>query len=65
MDKTLIVALLVEREGYARRGLKQRVADVDTLLAAAGVDTPGTVETASAEPAVETAAVKRSRKRRI
>ena len=31
-----VEALKVEREGYVRRGLKDRVAQVDALLAAAG-----------------------------
>lgn len=55
-----IEALLTEREGYRRRGLKDRVAQVDAALAALGHKT---VETASAEPRAERAAKPSPRKR--
>lgn len=50
MNET-IKALLAEREGYVRRGLKDRAKLVDEALAAAGY-----VETKSA-PKIETAVV--------
>lgn len=49
-----IEGLLVEREGYVRRGLKDRVAAVDAELAALGY------RKTKAEPQVETAAAPRA-----
>lgn len=57
----LIGALLTEREGYVRRGKLDRVAQVDALLAQLGY----AVETASVEPTVEKAAMKRGRKKSV
>ena len=56
-----IEALIWEREGYVRRGLKDRVAAVDAELAALGHKrgkADAEVETASATPAPETASAK-------
>jgi hypothetical protein len=60
-----IEALLVEREGYVRRGLKDRVAACDEALRALGhsVKTPE-VETASIEPVAERATRKAAPKRK-
>ena len=55
-----IEALLAERSGYLRRGLTNRVAQVDEALAALGV----AVESASLEHEVETTARKRTIKRK-
>jgi hypothetical protein len=48
-------ALLAEREGYVRRGLSNRVAQVDAALARFGVvvNDAGPVETADATPPVK------------
>jgi hypothetical protein len=53
---TPIDSLLVEREGYARRGLPDRVALVDVELARHGyqVTAPAAVETADVQPAETT-----------
>lgn len=56
-----IEGLLIEREGYVRRGLKDRVAAVDAELSALGykrAKAEPAVETAAAAPAPETAAAK-------
>ncbi len=62
-----IKALLAERAGYERRGLKDRVKAVDEALREIGFDhkymTPE-VETASIEPAVETSVLKRGKKKK-
>jgi hypothetical protein len=65
-----IEALLTERAGYENRGLKDRVALVDAQLQLLGFShkyisptkEPVIVETASFEPEIETAVVKRGRK---
>ncbi len=62
-----IDALLAERAGYERRGLKDRVKAVDEALRELGFDhkymTPE-IETASIEPAVETSVLKRGKKKK-
>ena len=60
-----IDALLIEREGYVRRGLKDRVKACDDALAALGhkVKTPE-VETAAVEPVAERATRKAAPKRK-
>lgn len=55
-----IESLLIEREGYVRRGLKDRVTQVDDALAALGYKS---TETATAEPRAERAAKPAPRKR--
>ena len=61
-----IEALLIEREGYVRRGLKDRVNAVDVSLNALGYKTKvSEVETASTEPAVEQAVRKAPVKRKV
>lgn len=58
----MIEALLIEREGYVRRGKYERVAAVDQALSDLGHDVR---ETATVEP-TETAVVKKAvRKRKI
>lgn len=57
-----VQALLIERIGYERRGRLDRVAQVDELLARLGVNVP--VETATAEPQIETAARKKPLRRK-
>jgi hypothetical protein len=54
-----INALLTEREGYATRGLTERVASVDKELAALG----WVIETAATQPVTEHAIVKKATKR--
>lgn len=56
-----VEALLIEREGYVRRGLRDRVAQVDAQLAQFGV----AVETASVQPEVETASRPKPRPRKV
>ena len=60
-----IEALLVEREGYERRGLKDRVKACDAALRALGhsAKTPE-VETATIEPVTERATRKTAPKRK-
>lgn len=55
-----IEALLAEREGYKRRGLKDRVKQVDDILASLGHKA---VETAAIEPGTERAAKPAPKKR--
>jgi hypothetical protein len=57
----MIESLLVEREGYVRRGLKDRVAQIDEILKR---DFNVAVETATAEPETERAAKPRTAKRK-
>ena len=59
-----IEALLAEREGYVRRNLPDRVAQVDKELERNGFSHKylKPIETASSEVQVETATVKRGRK---
>lgn len=62
-----IDALLTERAGYERRGLKDRVEAVDAALRELGFDNKyqSEVEIASIEPEVETAVVKRGKKKKV
>ena len=62
----MIDALLAERAGYERRGLKDRVKAVDAALRELGFDHKymPEVEVASVEPAVETAVLKRGKKKK-
>ena len=62
-----IDALLFEREGYLRRGLKDRVKAVDEALRELGFDhkyMTDEVETAAVEPVAERATRKASSKRK-
>jgi hypothetical protein len=60
-----IEALLVEREGYVRRGLKDRVKACDDALVALGhKGKVEEVETASVEPVAERATRKAASKRK-
>lgn len=64
MNNKLIDALLIEREGYVRRNLVERIKQVDVALRDAGyTKTSAPVETATAEPVVERAAKPVTRKR--
>ena len=64
MNDQLIEALLIERAGYVQRGLKDRVRQVDEQLHLAGYKSAApVVETATAEPVIETAARPVVRKR--
>ena len=65
--KNHVEALLVERAGYERRGLKDRVKAVDAVLRELDFDhkyMSDEVETASIEPVVERAVVKAAKKRK-
>lgn len=62
MDEATIEALKAEHAGYARRGLKDRAAQVAATLKAAGVEVEGAPEAAVEAPA-ETATKPRPRKR--
>ena len=60
-----IDALLFEREGYLRRGLKDRVKACDDALAALGYKSKmAEVETAAVEPVAERATRKAASKRK-
>ena len=60
-----IEALLVEREGYVRRGLKDRVSAVDSALKSLGYKSKASeVETASIELTIERAVRKVAPKRK-
>jgi heme-binding NEAT domain protein len=63
-----IEALLVERAGYERRGLKDRIKAVDAALRELDFDHKYMVETetetAALEPVVERAVVKAAKKRK-
>ena len=60
-----IEALLVEREGYVRRGLKDRAKQVDDALSALGYkQNAPKQETATVEPEAERAVVPRASKRK-
>jgi hypothetical protein len=50
MNQSIIDALLVERDGYVRRGRKDRVAQVDAQLALFGISV-GSVKTDDVEVA--------------
>jgi len=66
MNKHIIESLLIERAGYVQRGLKDRVADVDAALRDAGYKAESSkVETATAEPVVETASKPATKKRAV
>lgn len=62
-----IASLLIEREGYVRRGLKDRVKQVDDVLASLGhtvrTSSPQK-ESASVEPESERAVAPRASKRK-
>ena len=61
-----IEALLVERAGYEKRGLKDRVKAVDAALRELGFDhkyMEDEIETESIEPQVEKANLPRAKKR--
>ena len=66
--KNFIESLLVERAGYERRGLKDRVKAVDAALREVGFDhkymSEPEIETAAIEPTVERAVIKPAKKRR-
>lgn len=65
--KNYVESLLVERAGYERRGLKDRVKAVDAVLRELDFDhkyMSDEVETASVEPVVERAVVKAAKKRK-
>jgi hypothetical protein len=66
--KNYVEALLVERAGYERRGLKDRVKAVDARLRELDFDhkymTEPEIETAALEPVVERAVVKAAKKRK-
>jgi hypothetical protein len=66
--KNYIESLLVERAGYERRGLKDRVKAVDAALREVGFDqkymSEPEIETAAIEPVVERAVIKPVKKRR-
>jgi hypothetical protein len=57
----IVQALLIERIGYERRGLRDRVALVDQQLAALGI----AVESAALDPIEETATRKKPSRRRM
>ena len=63
-----IAALLVERAGYEKRGLKDRVKAVDAALRELDFDhkymVETEIETAALEPFVERAVVKATKKRK-
>jgi len=61
-----IDALLTERAGYERRGLKDRVKAVDAALRELGFDNKyqPEVEVASVEPEVEKSVLKRGKKKK-
>jgi len=61
-----IDALLTERAGYERRGLKDRVKAVDAALRELGFDNEymPEVEVASVEPEVEKSVLKRGKKKK-
>jgi hypothetical protein len=63
----MIDALLAERAGYERRGLKDRVKAVDAALRDLGFDNKYVpeVEVASVEPEVEKAVSKRGKKKKV
>ena len=66
--KNYIESLLVERAGYERRGLKDRIKAVDAALREVGFDhkymSEPEIETAAIEPVVERAVVKVAKKRK-
>jgi hypothetical protein len=66
--KNYIESLLVERAGYERRGLKDRIKAVDAALREVGFDhkymSEPEIETAAIEPVAERAVIKASKKRK-
>ena len=65
--KNYIESLLLERAGYERRGLKDRVKAVDAALREVGFDhkyMSEEIETAAIEPVVERAVIKPAKKRK-
>ena len=65
--KNYVESLLVERAGYERRGLKDRVKMVDAALREVGFDhkyMADEIETAAIEPVVERAVIKPVKKRK-
>lgn len=65
--KNHVEALLIERAGYERRGLKDRIKAVDAALRELDFDHKymgDEVETASVQPVVERAVVKAAKKRK-
>ena len=65
--KNYVESLLVERAGYERRGLKDRVKAVDAALREVGFDhkyMADEIETAAIEPVVERAVIKPVKKRK-
>lgn len=66
MTSKLINALLVERLGYERRGLTDRVAMVDAALRELDYDHKymANTETAAIEPAVEQTSIRRGKKKK-
>lgn len=62
-----IDALLIEREGYVRKGLKESVEQVDAALRGLGYQDAPTpdVELASVSPVTETSVLKRGKKKRV
>ena len=66
MTSKYIESLLIERAGYERRGLVDRVKAVDAALREAGFEhkyLTDTIETATVEPPTERAIQKRAQKR--
>jgi hypothetical protein len=66
--KNYIESLLVERAGYERRGLKDRIKAVDAALREVGFDhkymSEPEIETAAIEPVAERAVIKAAKKRK-
>ena len=66
--KNYIESLLVERAGYERRGLKDRIKAVDAALREVGFDhkymSEPEIETAAIEPIAERAVAKPAKKRK-
>lgn len=62
----MIDALLAERAGYERKGLKDRVKAVDAALRELGFDNKymPEIEIASVEPEVEKSVLKRGKKKK-
>lgn len=61
--KNFVQALLDERTGYIRRGLKDRVAQVDAALKQYNVEVDIDVEVAAVKPEVEQASAAKKAKR--
>ncbi len=66
MTDKMIAALLQEREGYQRRGLKDRVALVDAQLKQIGYQSKSdAVEVAAVDYQTENAAAPKVRKKKV